>query len=198
MAVIGLILGLVCHANASDWRFGIGAGAGGAGLSTSTKVSGALRKVDRNEGPLIVSIFGDRLLSDSWSIGFEHTRGVRLGPAASGISFTGLTHRWYWFGQAPSVPATNEGSFILVRRLTPFVALGYGVAVANVQRDNDLVEQLNGSGFYVGAKVGADYPLAPGQGIRPEFSSGTTVLSQGEVQTDITLVSIGVSWYWLL
>jgi hypothetical protein len=48
--------------------------------------------------------------------------------------------------------------------------------MASIRRDNDLVPNIEGSGLYFGlAHWSADYPLAPGIGLRPEFLYSTTI-----------------------
>ena len=92
--ILPVALFLLCTAasqgaRASDWRYGFSLGYGGAGISNKqTASSGEVQKVERSEGPLIVDVFVDRLITDSFGITFEHSRGVSLSPASTGVSFT--------------------------------------------------------------------------------------------------------------
>lgn len=190
---------LACaSAHASDWRIGATLGLGGAGIDSAAQIDdgqgdgGQLTvPVSRNEGPGVASIFVDRLLSDRYTLGFEHIRGFRFGPASSGVSFTGVMWRWYWSGLAPSVISAGDGgSILLVQRFTPFVGLMGGIAQGTVDRQSDLVPQVNGSGVYMGLKLGADYPLSPGITLRPEISTAGTFLSQGATQTTLKLFAL--------
>jgi hypothetical protein len=182
-----------------EYRWGFSFGYGGIGVSTvATDTTSA---ADRSEGPLVTSLFVDKLLSDTFAIGFEHQRGVSLAPFSSGASLTGLTARWYFFGPAPSATApTQGGTSIFIKRYIPFAAVTAGVAQASLERDNDVNPVVSGAGTYLGFKFGADYPTAPGSGLRPEFSYASTGFTQSFSSAiappTLTQFSVGCSWYY--
>lgn len=179
-------------ANSRRYRFGGSVGFGGSGVTQVATVNEQLQIVERSEGPAVISLFVDRLMSDYFSLGLEHTRGVNFAPFSMGSSFTGVTGRYYFWGPASSV-AETEGteSLLLVRRFTPYAGLAVGAALASIRRENDLVPNIEGSGLYFGFRLGADYPLAPGIGIRPEFLYSTTIFQSPTLASSLSEYSIG-------
>jgi hypothetical protein len=185
-------------ASAGDFSIGAGLGYGGGGVNSTQVVSGADTAVSRDEGPGTVSIFVDYLLSDIFSVGFEHNRGFRLAPFSSGASFTGFDGRWFFLAPAPSVsqratePDGSEGPQIFIKRYSFFVGLATGIASADITRTDDEVPDVQGSGLYVGIKLGAEYPLYPGVILRPEISSYKTIFSPTTLPSSVSYFSFGV------
>jgi hypothetical protein len=179
-------------ANSRRYRAGGSVGFGGSGVTQVATVNEELQIVERSEGPAVISLFVDRLMSDYFSLGLEHTRGVNFAPFSIGSSFTGVTGRYYFWGPAASV-AETEGTeaLLLVRRFTPYAGVGVGAAMASIRRDNDLVPNIEGSGLYFGLRLGADYPLAPGIGIRPEFLYSTTIFQSPTLSSSLSEYSLG-------
>lgn len=179
-------------ANSRRYRVGGSVGFGGSGVTQVATVNEQLTIVERSEGPAVISLFADRLMSDYFSLGLEHTRGVNFAPFSMGSSFTGVTGRYYFWGPAASV-AETEGTeaLLLIRRFTPYAGVAVGAAMANIRRENDLVPNIEGSGLYFGLRVGADYPLAPGIGIRPEFLYSTTLFQSPTLASSLSEYSIG-------
>jgi hypothetical protein len=187
-ALIGALFwaGGVTPAAAVDLRYGAAMGFGGQGLVQV--VNG--KSVQRSEGPGMLALSLETLLKDYLSLGLDHSRGFRLGPLSSGVSFTGLTGRWY-FGPAPSVSRVSEqGATLFVRRFAPYLGLGAGVAFAKITRSNDLVPETENSGMYIGYRAGVDYPLSPGLLARTEVSYATTLQSDGLVNQFAFLVGL--------
>ena len=184
--------------NARRYRIGGSVGFGGSGVTQVTSVNDQLTIVERSEGPAVVSFFADRLMSDFFSLGVEHTRGVNFAPFSMGSSFTGITGRYYFWGPAASVSET-EGTeaVLLVRRFTPYAGVGVGAAMASIRRENDLVPNIEGSGLDFGLRIGADYPLAPGIGLRPEFLYSTTIFQSPTLASSLSEYSLGCGLFML-
>ena len=204
--ILPVALFLLCTAasqgaRASDWRYGFSLGYGGAGISNKqTASSGEVQKVERSEGPLIVDVFVDRLITDSFGITFEHSRGVSLSPASTGVSFTGLATHWYFLGPAPSMVASESDSTVRVQRIIPFAGVAAGIAKANVTRDStDLFPVVSGTGTYFGMRLGADYSMGPGWGIRPQLVYSTTSFTESFSNSDtpptLTEFSVQCGWF---
>lgn len=194
-------------ATAGDFRLGAGLGYGGAGVNATQAVNGSDVSVQRSEGPGTLSLFMDYLLSDQWSIGFEHNRGYRMAPFSTGASFTGLDARWFFLSPAPSFerrsdgPVSPEGSDsrIFIKRYSFFVGLAAGIAIADISRTNDQVPDVQGSGAYVGIKLGVEYPLVPGLNLRPEISSYKTIASPpNALPSSVSYFSFGVGFCLML
>jgi hypothetical protein len=182
---------------AGDWKFGVSLGWGGTGISKNVAIDEdgvpdpngrsptgeeSAVSVARKEGPGMLAVFAEKQLSDRFTFGLEHARGFRLGPFSSGVSFTGLSGRWYVFGPAPTIPAdAGSETTLVIQRLALFVGLAAGVASGEANREDDLVQTLSGSGVYTGFRIGIDYPLAPGIGLRPEIAASSSLLSPATV-----------------
>ena len=92
----------------------------------------------------------------------------------------------------------GEKPLLLIRRFTPYVGGAVGAAMATIKRDNDLVPSIEGSGVYFGIRLGADYPLAPGIGIRPEFLYSTTIFQSPTLSSSLSEYSLGCGLFILL
>ncbi len=183
LVAVGMILPGVCLAG--DFRFSASLGYGGGGVSKLTAVGSDIVLVKRSEAPGSLMLALDYLLDDDWTVAFEHYRGFRLAPFSSGVSFTGFAGRWYFRNPVPSVSRKSpEGSTLLVKRITPYLGFSAGVAAADISRDFDQVPEVKGSGICWGYRLGAEYPLSPGKGVRVEFGNSNTLQSNGGVQTN--------------
>ncbi len=174
-----ILLAFAHSANARDWRVGTSIGFGGTGIAKPVRVNGTLVNIERSEGPGVFSVFGETLLSDKMNGGIEHSRGFRLGPFTSGLSFTGIYLRYYFFGPAPAmVKSAGAGeSTILYRKYSLFLGGTSGVAQGKVSRSGDQVPNVSGTGVFMGIRMGADYMLSPKHGIRPELIYNTTFMA---------------------
>lgn len=180
-------------------KFGGSLGFGGSGIQQAVQVNGATSVVERSEGPGTIYLFAERLMSDYFSLGLEHSRGFSFGPFSTGSSFTGFAGRYYYLGPAPSVGAVSATETVLVvRRFTPFAGLATGIAEAEIKRDNDLVRSVSGSGIYIGLRTGADYPLAAGIGIRPEMTYSTTFFQSPTLPSTLSEFSLQCGIYMAL
>lgn len=181
------------------YRIGAAIGYGGSGIMQAVTVEGTATVVERSEGPGMLAFFADRFISDYFSLGLEHSRGFSLAPFSMGSSFTGLAGRWYFWGPAATVASEAEGQTqLLVKRLTPFFGLAVGVAAAEIKRENDAVPSVSGSGAYTGLRIGADYPLAPGIGIRPEINFSSTFYQNPAAPATLSEFALQIGLYWFL
>lgn len=192
----------VQNASAADRRWGLSVGYGGEGVTASVNNNGVTQSASRSEGPLVLGIFVEQLMSDTFVFGIEHVRGVSLLPATSEAWFMGVLGRWYFFGQAPSTAhAPDNTSTILVKRFVPFLGFSAGFAQANIERQGEAVGNVAGSGLYLGFRVGADYMMAPGRGIRPELITSSTDFSSSFANASagtppsLVMFSIQCSWF---
>ena len=180
----------------SRWRYGGSMGFGGSGIAQAVSLNGTSQVVERSEGPGIFSLFVDRFISDYYNIALEHSRGFTLGPFSMGSSFTGLALRYYFWGPGSTVPKVDgTETVLLVKRFTPYAGVATGVATAEIKRDNDLVPSVSGSGVFMGIRVGADYPMSPGWGIRPELTFSTTFYQSPLLPATLSESSIGCGIY---
>ncbi len=167
-------------AKSSTYNIGGSIGIGGTGLKKVVPVDGVETNVARSESPGVFSLFIDKLYSDSWSFSFEHSRGFRFGPFSSGVSFTEVTSRWYPF--SPVMHLTNsaeEKSFLFVKRYSPFVGGGLGIAAGSISREGDVISQVDASGIVMSFRGGFDYSMSPDFAIRPEITYATSIMATG-------------------
>ena len=177
-------------AEASGFRLNLSLGYGGAGIARAaapaTPGVPAVLAATRSEGPGTISLSIDYLFSDILSAGVEQSKGFRLGPFSSGMTFTGIFGRWYFLGPAPSVADTSnnlngDSSTIFVKKFSPFVGPAVGLGTGTITRTGDLIPDVSGSGVYFGYKLGADYPLARSVGIRPEIVYNTSLTGTDQI-----------------
>lgn len=194
---LGLVIAVVFTsgwASAREYRLGLALGFGGTGMKKVAEVEGESKLVERSEAPGIFNFYVESLVSDSLGFGIEHSRGFRLGPFSSGLSFTGLTGRYYFFGGAPSLsPDVTSESTVLIRQLAWFLGGGTGVAQGRITRDADRVLNISGSGVYVGMKVGADVPWKLDMILRPEIIYNMTFFSSDDTAPSLTEFAIQCS-----
>jgi len=194
----------VAVAGTSDWRWGIALGFGGEGISSKQTLADgkSTKTVDRSEGPVVLGLFVETLLSDRLGLSFEHSRGVNFLPFSSGVSFTGVVSRYYFMGPAPSMVESAGLGSLLIKNFAPFFGGAVGLAQAAVQREGDPVPVVSGSGVFFGIRLGADYAQGPGYGLRAEIAASTTEYS-GMFATSSSSASapllqefsLGAAWY---
>lgn len=192
-------------AGTSDWRWGLALGYGGEGISNKQTLSDGktVQTVNRAEGPVVLGVFVETLISDRVGLSFEHSRGVNFLPFSSGVSFTGAVSRYYFLGPAPSMVESAGDGALLIKNFVPFFGLAAGLAQASVQREaSDPAPLVSGSGVFFGFRLGADYAQGPGRGLRIELASSTTAYSgmfaTSSSSTTPPLLeefSIGAAWY---
>lgn len=189
--------GLLAHA---EYRLGGSLGFGGAGIKTVDTFDSQPVTVQRSDGPGIVAIGAEYLMSDTSSVAIDHTRGIFLSPFSSGVGFTGVTWRWFFGGNAPSVPLPEkdkEETYLVVTRRIPFFGLATGVANGTIYRENDLVPSVTASGVYVGFHGGYDYQTVAGRFIRVEMLYAMTPTSSGFVQSSLSEFSLQMGMYFI-
>lgn len=184
--ILGLALMTGVQVHASDFRLGFSLGYGGSGLTKNMSVTANFEKMDvianRDEGPGAFSLFADMPINDFFLASVEHFRGFRLGPVSSGVSMTGFVGRWYFLEPLPSYPMISESeSRVFIKSFVPFVGATIGIGMGTIVRSGDLITDLDGSGLYVGWRMGADYPVMPGIGVRPEIFYSSTIFSDAKV-----------------
>ncbi len=179
------------------YRYGGSLGFGYSGLQQAASVDGSSQVVERAEGPAAVGLFVETLYSDFWSLSLEHNRGINMAPFSMGSSFTGIAARYYYMGPIPAVGNVNpESTYLFVKRLAPFIGPAFGVAMADIRRENDKVANISGSGIYYGFRAGADYPLAPGRGLRPEFIYSTTFMQSPTLPSKVNEFALRLGLYY--
>lgn len=187
---------------AGDYRLSGGLGYGGTGITQTSTTNTAQGTVKRSEGPGIMMIGLERIMSDTITLSIDHMRGFRLGPYSSGVSFTGFAGRYYFQGPAPwgaKEIDTKKETTLLVKRFHPFAGMAAGIASGTIDRPGDAVPSVSASGIYVGIRVGADVPFTPtGIGLRPEIASSFTLLKGLVDPSSLSLFSVGCSFYFQL
>lgn len=184
---------------ASDFRYGIAAGLGGTGITQdSTSDSGMTSNVQRSEGPLVISLNLDYQISDRFITSIEDSFGVKFAPYSNGISFIGVSGRWFYKSSPPTYINTTLNSTLLIKQMSPFTGLSFGVATANVERPGDIFPTTKGTGFYFGLKNGFDYQISPTAGIRPEIVYSFTLPPNYGPKTILTEFAIQCGLYFFL
>jgi hypothetical protein len=154
----------------SDFRYGIAFGIGGTGIIKDQSTDdGQPVTVNRSDGPLVLSFFLDYQIYDKFIISLEDSRGIKFAPYSSGIIFTGGSFKWYYLSEPPNYVDTKSGSTLLLKRISPFIGGGGGIAKAKVERTDDRVPSTEGSGIYFSFKTGFDYQISATAAIRPEM-----------------------------
>ncbi len=178
------------------WTYGLSIGFGGAGLRTYSNVDGETKKVERADGPAAFSLFADRIYNDSWTLALEHIRGYRLAPFGSGLSFTGIGFKWYFWNPAPAfVEVGPESTHVFVQQFTPYMGAASGLATGSIYRPYDKVQTVEGSGIYYGLRGGIDLLLKPGLGLRGESSLSATMTYPERPYTTVTEFSMRLGFF---
>ncbi len=162
------------YAASDTWRFGGGLGFGGTGITKQVKSGGGTRTVLRSEGPGMMHVFIDRLISDNWTLAFESSRGFRLGPFTSDMGFYGSSLRWHYVGPAPEPLPKVENTQLMIKRWSPYTGFTTGIAAGSISRESDEVSTVSGSGIYFGLRNGVDILYRPDMGLRLEISYSST------------------------
>ncbi len=180
---------------AKEYRWGIAVGFGGTGASETTEVDGSSQVVKRSEGPGVFMLSADRQFSARWGLTAEHARGFRLGPFSTGVSFTGVTSRWYPMAAAPFLSDPGDApTSLVVRQYAPFVGFSGGLASGQIAREGDKVPLVSASGMYVGTRFGADHLLRQDLALRYEMSFSTTIFASATKPSSMTEFSLRVGW----
>jgi hypothetical protein len=204
--LIGILFILLSGNSWAELRLGAAVGLGGAGitsLETVTSTDGTTSEatnVSRSESPGALGFLIEKQFSEHIIGSIDHFRGFRLGPFSTGVSFTGLTVRWYFRDPPPSVPSAGEGerkTVHLFKSFSPSVALSSGLGTGSIKRDNDQVPVVSGSGIYMGIALGGDYQLDRGVIWRPEIRSYTTIASSALKPTTLKFFSLNCTFLFI-
>jgi hypothetical protein len=189
---LGLLNG--SPAKASSWTVGVFAGFGGQGIKKNAIVEDdQVAEASRSEGPMVLGLSLEKLLSDRWGLAIEHRRGFRIAPLSSGVSFTGVSGRWYYLRNASTLVDADATNYILLRTWSPYVGGAAGFAQGTIKRERNPVPVTSSSGFYVGIKVGLDYHYKPNLLLRPELNYSLTPLGTAETSGELSEFSLGVT-----
>jgi hypothetical protein len=166
-------------------------GFGGTGITKIVSVDGADTKVDRSEGPGVIAVSLERLVSRQFVVSVDHLRGFRLGPFSSGIGFTGVTLKWYFLSPAmPLQPMRSDATTIMSRTFSPYAGGSTGIADGTAVREADKVQEISASGIYLGVRGGVDYALTPTMALRAELSLSQVLFSSALVKSSVQEFSI--------
>jgi hypothetical protein len=159
----------------AHWQWGLGIGFGGTGVEKQVETEELGRTVaKKSEGPGMFHIVAETLWGPRFVIGFEHSRGFRMGPFSTGIGFTSATLRWHYLGAAIQSRRQNESVSLFVKKWSPYTGGSFGLAAGTVNREGDQVPSVSASGVHFGLKNGVDYAYRPGMNFRWEVSYSTT------------------------
>ncbi len=191
---------MTTEAMAGDFRATMGLGFGGAGIKRNSSLTSSVPGlVTRSEGFGTLEVGVERILSDRVTLAVTHSRGFRMGPFSSGVGFTGLFGRYYFFQQSWGASDSGSDTTLLVRRILPYLGAGLGLASGTIERPApDLVQSLGASALFLGVKLGADLPLSPkGFGVRAEIGSSFTGTTTGPEPSSLTYFSVGSALFFL-
>lgn len=194
-AIIGIgisVVLLLSNIAFADYRLGASAGLGGTGLTTDTLLSdNTTATISRGDSPGIFALSVEYLLSDISSLSIDHTRGIYLSPFSSGIGFSGITWRRYFYGYLPSVVnSQNDNSLLLITRRSFFLGASAGLAEGTIRRPNTSIPSISSSGIYYGFRAGYDYQNNPGETFRWELLYANTFPSADGYNTSLTAFAI--------
>lgn len=116
------------------------------------------------------------------SIGLEHVRTLALRTASTGVSLSGVSHRWYFWNPAPHglLNRNVSGTYILEKTISPFFGQGLGFMQSSLLPGEGGVI-ANSVGLYVKASGGLDFPLWDNWGISSEMSVSRTIAGYGSI-----------------
>jgi hypothetical protein len=159
-----------------DFVYGGFIGFGGSGIDKTVVVEGQDFPISRSESPGMMGLSIETFLSNNYSLALSHRRGFRLGPYTSGVSFTGLILRRYFYHQAPIIPSKGLSTAITMQTWAPFIGLGTGLAQASTTRDEDVIVRVSSDAVYFGIHIGVDYQINPNLILRPEFFTSSSLM----------------------
>jgi hypothetical protein len=169
---------------ATSYRVGGSLGLGGTGIQALSDISTFegeenIVNVKRANSPGVISLYVERAFSPSISLAAEHFRGFKLAPFASGVHFSGLVLRYFITPIVQPAPGSSSVTTIHLKRLSFFAGASSGVAIGKIERQGDLVPEVNSSGVFFSGRLGADYSISPSFGLRSEVIYGFTLISSG-------------------
>ncbi len=155
-------------------------------LAGPGQYSASYKDKSANEGPLVLSVVVDFDLTSRMSLGVEHSRSLALSPMGTSIALTGLVARWYLVTPVINPIRLNE-TFQTIRitqqGISPYLGAGIGFGQASVlgSEDKDNVVSLN---VMLAPRIGFDYPLTGGLGLRAEAVVGFSIFGTGTTSTN--------------
>lgn len=173
-----------------DFIYGGMFGFGGSGIDKEIIFEGRSFDLSRAETPGMFGLSVESFIAPKYSLALSHRRGFRLGPFTSGVSFSGLILRRYFYNPPPIIPSLKLGSAITMQTWAPFIGLGTGLAIAKTQRDTDVVPNVTSSQIYFGLHVGFDYQISPNLILRPEIFTSSSIIDVSD--TPATLEEFGI------
>ncbi len=173
-----------------DFIYGGMIGYGGSGIDKTVIVENQKFDVSRAETPGMLGLSVETFVSKNYSLALSHRRGFRLGPFSSGVSFSGLILRRYFYNAPPIIPHKNLASSVTIQTWAPFIGLGTGLAQATTERETDVIKTVRSSQVYFGLHVGFDYQISPTLILRPEIFTSSSFIDVSD--TPATIEEFGV------
>ncbi len=184
----------------SNYVYGVMVGLGGAGVDETvpqTSGTGTTTASSAND-PGMVGISIEKFLNEKWSLALSHRRGLNFGPFSVSVHFTGVIWRRYFLRPATFLPNTKLKNSVTMQRWVPFVGLGAGIAQGSIKRENDAVNDVTGSGLYMGFHMGIDYHLRPNLILRPEFFTSATFMDTSKFPSTVQEYGLVVGFHFKL
>lgn len=179
---------------ANEWidqfTFGGGLGVGFTDIAKDVSIEGTTQNAKRGESPLVAQFLIEYDLNSKWTLGLRHSRGARLSPFSTGIGFTGLVVRRYFSNKRPYLPSKRAKDRVTVMNWAPFLGLSTGFAVANTEREREVIANVDSSGFFIGVHLGVDYHMFANFIFRPELIYATTLFDATEQPATISQMGL--------
>lgn len=177
---------LLFLASASSAQAGFRVTAGvGLGSTSSTN------EITMDEGPLTQNYGIEFIYHSKLLLGVEHTRSLNMSPAATSISFTGLSGRFY-LNSIPTPYAdgdtikTNE---LIIRDIGYFIGGGIGFAQSSLPTD-ETGASASAAGIYISPRFGAEVSLTRNWGLRTEILIAVQIFGSGQITSTSLLGSL--------
>lgn len=172
-----------------DLAYSISGGLGDYTINKDVFIQDTVQKATRSESPGVLQLSVELNLNDKMSLALRHSRGFRIGPFSTGVSFTGLVYRYY-FGRKPYLSSPEESNSVTFMNWALFVGGGAGYANANTSREREILKDISSSGMYFGFHVGADYHMYSNFIFRPEIVYSTTLFDDTEQPAKISEMAL--------
>lgn len=184
-------------AEAFSWRekltFSFGGGLGDSSISKQVLVQDTFQDAKRSEAPGLVLLGVETTIRKNMTVGLRHTRGLKLSPFSTGVSFTGLYFNYYFLNPKPYLPPNTSKNSVTMMNWAPFVGVSSGLAVANTSREREVVANVSSSGFYMGINLGVDYHMYRRLILRPQIIYSTSLMDDTQHPATITEMGLMLS-----
>ena len=150
----------------------------GGGFGTAS----ASNEIQRSEGPYGMLAGIDYVFTTKVSLGVEHLRSVSLSPAASSISYSGLTATFYYPGNSPTTVYKADElrpGTMMTRDISTYLGASIGFAQASMLPDVT-GKSANVAGIYGAFRGGFDFTWIGRLGIRNQIEITQTLLGSGK------------------